>query len=109
MPDDDKQSPLGRGFGEGYEHVALALAVPIAMLLFGGVGWLVDGWLHTRPLFAIIGGVLRAVAGGVRVYYRGTGAGPGGRGRAGGGGWRGSRRPGPAPGWGAGGCGGAPP
>jgi len=70
MPDDDKQSPLGRGFGEGYEYVALALAVPIAMLLFGGVGWLVDGWLHTRPLFAIICGFLGAFAGVARIYYR---------------------------------------
>ena len=77
MPDDDKQSPLGRGFGEGYKYVALALAVPIAMLLFGGVGWLVDGWLHTRPLFAIIGGFLGAFAGVARIYYRVTGEGRG--------------------------------
>ncbi len=80
MPDDDKQSPpspAARGFGEGYEYVALALAVPIAMLLFGGVGWLVDGWLHTRPLFAIIGGFLGAFAGVARIYYRVTGEGRG--------------------------------
>jgi len=81
MPDDDKQSPLGRGFGEGYEYVALALAVPVAMLLFGGAGWVLDGWLHTRPLFAIIGGFLGAFAGVMRIYYRVTGADRGGRGR----------------------------
>ena len=37
MPDDKPSPPpAARGFGEGYEYVALALAVPIAMLLFGG-------------------------------------------------------------------------
>ena len=83
MPDDDKQSPLGRGFGEGYEYVALALAVPIAMLLFGGVGWVMDGWLRTRPLFAIVGGFVGAFAGIARIYYRVKGADGGGRGRTG--------------------------
>ena len=80
MPD-DKPSPAARGFGEGYEYVALALAVPIAMLLFGGAGWLVDGWLHTRPLFAIAGGFVGAFAGTMRIYYRVTGADRGGQGR----------------------------
>src|SRR5207249_11895140 len=82
MPD-DKQSPppAARGFGEGYEYVALALAVPVAMLLFGGAGWLVDGWLHTRPLFAIAGGFVGAFAGTTRIYYRVTGADRGGQGR----------------------------
>jgi F0F1-type ATP synthase assembly protein I len=74
MPD-DRQSPTGKGFGEGYEYLALALAVPFAMLLFGGAGWLLDGWLHTRPLFAIIGGLLGAFAGTARIYYRVTGEG----------------------------------
>ncbi|PYO38012.1 MAG: hypothetical protein DMD29_14350 [Gemmatimonadetes bacterium] len=80
MPD-DKQSPAGRGYGEGYEYVALALAVPVAMLLFGGVGWLVDGWLHTRPLFAIAGGFVGAFAGVMRIYYRVTGDRPTGSGK----------------------------
>jgi F0F1-type ATP synthase assembly protein I len=85
MPD-DRQSPTGKGFGEGYEYLALALAVPFAMLLFGGAGWVLDGWLHTRPLFAIIGGLLGAFAGTARIYYRvksETGADRGGRGRTG--------------------------
>src|SRR5881396_2005832 len=92
MPDDKPSPPpAARGFGEGYEYVALALAVPIAMLLFGGAGWLVDGWLHTRPLFAIVGGFLGAFAGTMRIYYRvkgetgAGGGGQGGRGRGGGG------------------------
>src|SRR5205809_832077 len=62
MPDDKPSPPpAARGFGEGYESVAPALAVPIAMLLFGGGGWGRGGWLRTRPVFAIVGG-FRALA-----------------------------------------------
>ena len=42
----------------------------IAVLLFGGLGWLVDGWLHTRPLFAIAGGLLGGTAWFLNLYYR---------------------------------------
>ena len=42
----------------------------IAVLLFGGLGWLVDGWLGTRPLFAIAGGFIGGVAWFLNLYYR---------------------------------------
>jgi F0F1-type ATP synthase assembly protein I len=42
----------------------------IAVLLFGGLGWLVDGWLDTRPLFAIAGGFFGGVAWFLNLYYR---------------------------------------
>ena len=42
----------------------------IAVLLFGGLGWLVDGWLNTRPLFAIAGGLFGGVAWFLNLYYR---------------------------------------
>jgi len=38
--------------------------------LFGGLGWLVDGWLHTRPLFAIAGGLAGGIAWFLNLYYR---------------------------------------
>jgi F0F1-type ATP synthase assembly protein I len=34
------------------------------------VGWLVDGWLHTRPLFALAGAFLGGFAGFMNIYYR---------------------------------------
>lgn len=51
------------GFGEG---VTFAFAI----LLFGALGWLVDGWIHTRPLFAVLLGLLGGFAAFMNLYYR---------------------------------------
>ena len=66
--DDEKRS--ARGFGEGYSYVAVGFQLVGAMLLFGGLGWLLDGGLHTRPLFALIGFGLGTVGWFVSLYYR---------------------------------------
>src|SRR2546426_10944959 len=98
----DKQDPAARGFGQGYEYVATGFTFAFAILLFGAAGWALDGWLHTRPLFAIAGGFLGGFGGVLDNYYRGererggrereTGSGKKGRpprplSRAGGGVW----------------------
>jgi F0F1-type ATP synthase assembly protein I len=44
-----------RGFGAGYAIVAAGFQLAFAVLLFLGAGILVDRWLHTRPLFTVIG------------------------------------------------------
>ena len=69
MPDDDKFR-AARGFGQGYEYVAVGFTFAFAILLFGAAGWLVDGWLHTRPLFAIAGAFLGGFGGFMNIYYR---------------------------------------
>ncbi len=74
----------GRSYGQGYEYFGMALSFTIAILLFGAAGWVVDGWVHTRPLFAIIGAFVGGFAGFMRIYYRvksdTAGKGGGGRG-----------------------------
>ena len=62
MPDDE-QNRFGRSFGEGYSYVALGFTFAVAILGFGAVGWVVDGWLGTRPLFALVGAGLGGLAG----------------------------------------------
>jgi F0F1-type ATP synthase assembly protein I len=62
MPQDD--------YGQGYAYFGMALNFTVAILLFGGLGWLVDGWLHTRPLVAIAGAFLGGFAGFMSIYYR---------------------------------------
>jgi F0F1-type ATP synthase assembly protein I len=57
-------------YGQGYEYFAMALTFTIAILLFGAAGWLLDGVLHTRPLFAIIGAFVGGFAGFMRIYYK---------------------------------------
>ena len=62
--------PGARGYGQGYEYFAMALTFVIAILLFGAGGSFVDGWVHTRPLFAIIGAFVGGFAGFMRIYYQ---------------------------------------
>jgi F0F1-type ATP synthase assembly protein I len=69
MPDQD-QDRFARGFGQGYEYVAVGFTFAFAILLFGGLGWLVDGWLHTRPLFFLVGAFLGGFGGFMNIYYR---------------------------------------
>ncbi|MGH7538009.1 MAG: AtpZ/AtpI family protein [Gemmatimonadales bacterium] len=69
MPLDDKNNPA-KSFGQGYEYVAVGFTFAFAILLFGAVGWVVDGWLHTRPLVFLVGAFLGGFAGFMHIYYR---------------------------------------
>src|SRR2546422_3161440 len=62
MPDDE-QNRFGRSFGEGYSYVALGFSFAVAILAFGALGWVVDGWLGTRPWFALVGAAIGGVGG----------------------------------------------
>lgn len=59
-----------KGFGEGYSYVASGFTFAFAILAFGALGWLLDGWLHTRPLFAILAGLLGGFGAFMNLYYR---------------------------------------
>lgn len=59
-----------KSYGEGYAYVGMGFTFAIAILVFGAVGWVVDGWLHTRPLFAIVGAFAGGFAGFMSIYYR---------------------------------------
>jgi F0F1-type ATP synthase assembly protein I len=59
-PDDNAES---RGFGAGYSIVAAGFQLALAILLFLGAGFLVDRWLHTKPIFTVIGVVVGLGAG----------------------------------------------
>jgi F0F1-type ATP synthase assembly protein I len=41
-----------------------------AILTWGGIGWLFDRWLHTKPWLLVIGFVVGAVAGFFLLYLR---------------------------------------
>ena len=57
-------------YGQGYAYFGMALNFTVAILLFGALGWLIDGWVHTRPLIAIAGAFLGGFAGFMSIYYR---------------------------------------
>src|SRR5256884_3154496 len=88
MPDDE-QNRFGRSLGEGYSYVALGFAFAVAILVFGALGWVVDGWLGTRPWFALVGAAIGGRGGGLprrppgRRGGGGRGEGKGGEARSG--------------------------
>ena len=51
--DDDAHSPAGPA-GEAAAWTVLAYLIS-GPLLYGGLGWLVDGWLGTKPVFVAVG------------------------------------------------------
>ena len=55
MATEPDESAESRGFGAGYSIVAAGFTLAFAVLLFLGAGVLVDRWLHTRPIFTMIG------------------------------------------------------
>jgi F0F1-type ATP synthase assembly protein I len=69
MPQDQQSpSPEAKGFGRGYQYVALGFTFAGAILFFGWLGWLLDKWLNLRPLFTIVGTFLGGGAGFYRIY-----------------------------------------
>ncbi|HXF96816.1 MAG TPA: AtpZ/AtpI family protein [Gemmatimonadales bacterium] len=66
----DRKPDTARSYGQGYAYFAMALNFAAAILLFGAAGWAVDGWLGTRPLFAVAGAFLGGFAAFMRIYYR---------------------------------------
>ena len=72
MTPPDARRRAARSFGEGYAYVGMGFSLAFAMLLFGAGGWVLDGWLGTRPLFAIIGALLGGFAGFMNIYARVT-------------------------------------
>ena len=53
---------LNRGYSDG---MARGIEIVVTPLIFGGIGWLLDGWLGTGPVLAIVFGIF-GVAGHLR-------------------------------------------
>jgi F0F1-type ATP synthase assembly protein I len=48
----------------------MSLNFAVAILLFGAIGWFVDGWVHTLPLFTVAGTLVGGVLGFLNVYWK---------------------------------------
>src|SRR5438309_6403802 len=71
-PAQKHEDPEPKGYSQGYEYFGMALNFTIAILLFGAGGWFLDGWVHTRPLFAIIGAFVGGFAGFMSIDRKST-------------------------------------
>ena len=72
MADDEKQkgsekSPILDKTKQVTNDSAIAMELPFtfagAILLAGGAGYLLDRWLHTKPIFMLIFGAIGFIAG----------------------------------------------
>jgi ATP synthase protein I len=59
-----------REVGDGYRYVALGITFGLGIVLFMGLGWLVDRWLGTIPWFTILGTLVGSVLSFVNVYAK---------------------------------------
>lgn len=65
-PSDGSRRQLGNAYG----HAALGMTFGAAVVVFTGIGWLLDAWLHTIPLFTIVAALVGSVLGFLNVYFR---------------------------------------
>jgi F0F1-type ATP synthase assembly protein I len=63
MPSPQKDEP-------GADYFGMSLNFAVAILFFGAVGWFVDGWAHTLPLFTVVGTLVGGVLGFFNVYWK---------------------------------------
>lgn len=61
-PKHDYNEPA-RDFGRGYIYVGVGFQFVGSILFFLFLGWKVDGWIGTRPLFTILGAFLGGALG----------------------------------------------
>jgi F0F1-type ATP synthase assembly protein I len=54
----------------GPDGFGMSLNFAVAILFFGALGWFVDGWVKTLPLFTIVGTLLGGVLGFLNVYWK---------------------------------------
>ena len=65
MPNTPRK-PLSVWAQVGY-YTSLGFILPAAAVAGFGLGWFVDRWLHTSPIFAMILGLIGAAAGVVEI------------------------------------------
>jgi F0F1-type ATP synthase assembly protein I len=67
QPKDSESSPILNKTREVGNDSAIAMELPFtfagAILLAGGSGYLLDRWLHTKPIFMLVLGLLGFIAG----------------------------------------------
>jgi ATP synthase protein I len=65
-----KDDNVGREMGEGYKYVSLGLTFAFGIVVFLGLGFALDRWLGTTPIFILIGTFLGTVLSFLTVYRR---------------------------------------
>ena len=49
------RKPAGKELGEAWRYDSLGYTFAFTVILFAGIGWLLDRWLGTRPILTVAG------------------------------------------------------
>lgn len=66
----DPEEPVGKALGTGYKYVSMGITFAGGIVMCMGLGWLLDRWLGTLPLFLITGALAGSVLSFTWVYRR---------------------------------------
>lgn len=64
------QKPLGRELGQAWRYDSLGYTFAFSVILFAGVGWVLDRWLDIRPVLTVSGTLIGAGMAFVWVYLK---------------------------------------
>lgn len=62
-------SGSSREMGEGYKYVSLGLTFAGGIIIYAGIGYLLDGWLGWTPILTVAGTLLGAVLSFLKMYW----------------------------------------
>jgi len=66
----DPTNGPGRELSEAHGLAALGITFGVAVVVFTGIGWLLDRWLGTIPVFTIVTTLVGAALGFLNFYFR---------------------------------------
>jgi len=55
-----RRKPVRKELGEAWRYDTLGYTFAFSVILFAGLGWLLDRWLKTRPILTIVGTLVGA-------------------------------------------------
>ena len=63
-------TPANKEEGPSSDSLGMSLNFAVAILGFGAAGWFLDGWVHTVPVFTVVGTFVGGVLGFLNVYWK---------------------------------------
>ena len=66
----EPEKPAGRELGQAWRYESLGYTFAFSIMLFAGVGYLLDRWLGIRPILTIVGTLVGAGIAFAWVYLR---------------------------------------
>jgi F0F1-type ATP synthase assembly protein I len=68
----EPKKPPGQALGDGVRYQSLGYTFAFSVILWAGLGWLLDRWLGSRPVLTVIGTLVGAGLAFVWVYLKVT-------------------------------------